>query len=337
MTIKQIAELAGVSASTVSRIINSPDNSFASKEVRERVWNTIREHEYVPNPNARNLKHSSASPPKRISIVCCVLGRVNTLGENPFFEQIADVVKQHSLNMEVVVSNVLVSNAEATTFDAQADFGNAVVFGRIKERQIKAIERQWKNVVYVGRNPIEASFDQVICDGGEATKKAMGLLLQQGHKHIAYFGETDKEIRYQAYSEVMKESGAGRDSMFVCDVPHTEEGGYLAAERLISQGGPLPTAVCCASDSVAIAAMRRFRESKIKIPKDVSIVGMDNIESSGYVTPMLTTVEMPAVEMGTMAVNILLDRIHKGHKLPVKVILPSKLVERESVCPRTRP
>lgn len=333
MTIKQIAEIAGVSASTVSRIINSPDNSFASKEVRDRVWSVIREYEYVPNQNARNLKQTRASKHNHNSIVC-VLARAKTISENPFFEQIARAVEQHSLSVEIIVSNILTSNCDSSFSDDKGNFSNAIVIGRIKENQIKAIERQYKNVVYVGRNSLDASFDQVICDGREATEKAMTLLFKNGHKHIAYFGETTNEVRFQAYSDAMTKMAVRRNQICVYNVPHTAEGGYSAAEQLLKQGEALPTAVFCASDSMAIAAMRRFRESRIKIPEDISVVGMDNIELSAYVSPMLTTVEMPAVEMGTIAVDILLDRINKGHKLPVKVILPSKLIQRESVWPR---
>ncbi|PYG84860.1 LacI family transcriptional regulator [Ruminiclostridium sufflavum DSM 19573] len=333
MTIKQIAEIAGVSASTVSRIINSPDNSFASKEVRDRVWAVIREYEYVPNQNAKSLKQANAAKHKRNSIVC-VLGRVKNISENPFFEQITRAVEQHSLSVEVVVSNILTSNYDSSFLDDKGNFGNAIVIGRINESQIKAIEQRYKNVVYVGRNPLDTAFDQVICDGREATEKAMTLLLKNGHKHIAYFGETTNEVRFQAYAEAMKKISARQEQLCAINVPHTVEGGYSAAEQLLKKWKTLPTAVFCASDSIAIAAMRRFRESRIKIPEDLSVIGMDNIELSAYVSPMLTTVEMPAVEMGTIAVNILLDRINKGHKLPVKIILPSKLIERESVWPQ---
>ncbi|GHU83497.1 LacI family transcriptional regulator [Clostridia bacterium] len=332
MTIKKIAELAGVSASTVSRIINSPDNSFASKEVRDRVWAVIREYEYVPNQNAKRLKNNIAS--KGHNSLVCILGRTKTINENPFFEQIARAVEQHSLSMEVVVSNILVDAENSSTTDDAVGLRNAIVIGRIKDTQIKTIAKQYKNVVYVGRNELDAPFDQVICDGKEATQKVMELLFKNKHKSIAYFGETADEVRFKGYSDAMKKSFAKPADMYIFNVPHTAEGGYLAADQLIKQKKSMPTAVFCASDSIAIAAMRRFRESRIKIPEDISVVGMDNIELSAYVSPMLTTVEMPAIEMGNIAVSILLDRINKGHKLPIKIMLPSKLIERETVWPQ---
>jgi DNA-binding LacI/PurR family transcriptional regulator len=331
MTIKQIAEIAEVSASTVSRIINSPDNSFASKKVRDRVWSVIREHNYVPNQNAKNLKYNSLQKTRHNNIIC-ILGRAKSIGEDPFIEQIARAVEQHSLSMEVAVSNILTGGPKLS--HADDNFTNAIIIGRIQPKQLNIIEKQYKNIIYIGRNQLDAPFDQVICNGKEATEKAMALLFKNKHKHIAYFGETTNEVRFQAYKEVMEKNELNPEAGWIFDVPHTAEGGYSAAEQLIKQSAPLPTAVFCASDSVAIAAMRRFRESRVKIPEDISIIGMDNIELSAYVSPMLTTVEMPAIEMGNIAVNILLDRIKKGHKLPIKIFLPSKLIERESVWQR---
>jgi DNA-binding LacI/PurR family transcriptional regulator len=162
----------------------------------------------------------------------------------------------------------------------------------------------------------------------------MTLLKKHGHKSIAYFGETKNEIRFLAYCEFMKRDASAGFSMQSFNVPHTAEGGYSAADQLLKLKETLPTAVFCASDSIAIAAMRRFRESRIKIPEEISIIGMDNIELSAYVSPMLTTIEMPAIEMGNVAVSVLLDRINKGHRLPMKIILPSRLIERESVWPQ---
>jgi DNA-binding LacI/PurR family transcriptional regulator len=333
MTIKQIAELSGVSASTVSRIINSPDDSFASKEVRDRVWKVIREHDYVPNQNAKSLRTTSAARRSHNSVVC-ILGRTKTLSENPFLEQITRAVEQRSLSLEMTVSNILTMEQIPSAAAKQKKSGSAIVIGRIQETQIKAIERQYRNIVFVGRNPLDAPFDQVICSDREATEKAMALLKKYRHKAIAYFGETKNEVRFSAYSEAMKKASASHDDVSAFHVPHTAEGGYEAAGQLLKQKKPLPTAVFCASDSVAIAAMRRFREARIKIPEDISIIGMDNIKLSAYVSPMLTTVEAPVTEMGKVAVSILLDRINQGHKLPLKIILPSHLIERESIWPQ---
>jgi DNA-binding LacI/PurR family transcriptional regulator len=330
VTIKQIAELAGVSISTVSRIINSHDNSFASKEVRDRVWAIIQEHDYVPNQHAKNLKQNYAGQNTVYSSIICVLGRAKDINENPFFEQVARAVEQRSLSMEATVSQILTSNHEPSPMDKKS--GNAIVIGRVQEAQIKWLEQQYKNIVYIGRNQLDVPFDQIICDGREATEKAMELLIKNGHKHIAYFGETTNEVRFRAYIGTIKKMAA---VPYVFDVPHTAEGGYSAAEQMLKESESLPTAVFCASDTVAIAAMRRFREAKVKIPENISVIGMDNIELAAYVSPMLTTIEMPAVEMGNIAVSILLDRVNKGHKIPIKIILPSKLIERESVA-RTR-
>jgi DNA-binding LacI/PurR family transcriptional regulator len=210
----------------------------------------------------------------------------------------------------------------------------AIVLGRFENTDVvRLLESQYRHLVYVGRNPVSASWDQIICDGYEATSIAISYLHTCGHKRIAYIGETDNEIRYKAYKDQIISLGLHDDPTLtaICN-QNTAEGGYKGAGILLEKASSMPTAVFCASDISAIAAMRRFREAGIKLPTQLSVIGMDNIELSGYVSPMLTTVGMPTVEMGSCAAQTLINRINKMHRLPSKLYIPNKLAIRESVA-----
>jgi DNA-binding LacI/PurR family transcriptional regulator len=336
MTLKQIATLAGVSISTVSRILNSPDNSFASKQVRDRVWKTAKEIGYVPNQSARELKlgkpASRRSSPPSIS---CILGRTRQLEEDPFFAQMSRAIEQQALDMGYAIhhsyslfdieTDTLLDKIESSHTDG------AIILGRFSNDSMKFLEKHYKNLVYVGRNVIAANCDQVICDGYEATQIAIMHLIASGHKRIGYIGETTNEVRYEAYCDILRQHGLECSEKLVSNCPQNGPGGYQGAENLLAKASPLPTAVFCATDIAAIAALRRFTEAKIKVPEQLSLISMDNIELSGYVSPMLTTVGMPIVEMGNWAVQLVIDRMNKRHKLPAKVLLPNKLIIRESV------
>ncbi|HWQ78067.1 MAG TPA: LacI family DNA-binding transcriptional regulator, partial [Anaerovoracaceae bacterium] len=334
MTLKEIAALAGVSISTVSRIINSPDDSFARKEVRDRVWAIIKETGYVPNQSARELKlkqNSSASVSSYT--LTCLLGRTKTLDDNPFFAQVARAVEQQALNLGCSVSHLY------SIFDihnnADQNFpktDGAVVLGRFSSEAMNFIEKHYRNKVYVGRNVMDCDWDQVICDGYDATKIALEHLIFNGHKRIGYIGESVNEVRYQAFSDMVVKHGLDQDANLVCRCQQNGDGGYMGADKMIKQATPLPTAVFCATDIAAIAAIRRFSEAGIRIPNQLSVISMDNIELSAYVSPMLTTVETPIVELGNVAVQTLIDRINKRHRLPMKIFLPNKLMVRESVA-----
>ncbi len=336
MTLKEIAAQAGVSVSTVSRIINSPDDSFARREVRDRVWAIIKETGYTPNTNARELKQgksrTSTSP---VGALACILGRTRSLDDNPFFAQLSRVIEQQAMERKYPIrlsySVFDVKAAPSLEKIETAKIDGAVVLGRFNENAMSFLGQHYKNIVYVGRNKISAPWDQVICDGYEATQIAIEHLISNGHQRIGYIGETVNEVRYQAYRDTICKHRLDSNMRLVCEAPHSGEGGYHGADLLLKADIPLPTAVFCAADISAIAALRRFTEAKIKVPDQLSVISMDNIEMSGYVCPMLTTIGMPVMEMGSMAVQTLIGRIQKQHKLPMKVYLPNRLILRESV------
>ncbi|MDR3239463.1 MAG: LacI family transcriptional regulator [Clostridiales bacterium] len=336
LTLKTIASLTGVSVSTVSRIINSLDDTFASKEVRDRVWAAIQETGYIPNPSARALRlkvaGKTASGP---SLLTVILGRTHKPDDNPFFAQVSRAIEQQSLNMGHSISRLYSildtreGGALAKIEPARTD--GAFVLGRVDPKMIPYLEKRYKNIIYIGRNVIDAAWDQVICDGYEATRVALEYLIAKGHRQIGYIGERSEEIRWSAYIDTLAKHDLEINGGWVADCVQNSAGGYSGAEKLLEKARPLPTAIFCAADAAAIAAMRRFHEAKIKIPRQLSIIGMDNIDLSGYVSPMLSTIEMPIVEMAGAAVKTLLDRIDKRHKLPMKIFLPGTLIPRESV------
>ena len=338
MRLKEIAARAGVSVSTVSRIINSPDDSFGRKEVREKVWRIVRETGYVPNQTARELKQNKTASLRSCAITC-ILGRIRNLDDNPFFAQVLRAVEQQALNLGYSVSLSYsifdIGNYDLLSRVESIKTDGAVVLGRFNDEARDFIEKHYKNVVYVGRNVINCDWDQIICDGYDATRMALEYLIAFGHKRIGYIGESVNEVRYQAFLDMVGENGLDDDVNLICLCAQNGAGGYKGAEQLIKKAKPLPTAVYCATDISAIGAIHRFTEAGIKIPQQLSIISMDNIELSAYVSPMLTTVEMPIVELGNIAVQTLVDRINKRHRLPMKIYLPNKLMVRESVVKYT--
>lgn len=304
--------------------------------MRDRVWNIIKETGYTPNQSARDLKQGkNKSPDAPSGTLACILGRTRTLDENPFFAQLARGIEQqamergypvrHSYSVFDMNTNAVQENVAAMKTDG------AIVLGRFSDKVITLLEHKYKNIVYVGRNSINAAWDQVICDGYEATQIALWHLISLGHRRIGYIGETAGEVRYQAYLDMVQKHQLHDDKLLISESPQSSAGGYQGAEAMLKACDRLPTAVFCAADVSAIAALRRFTEAKIKVPEQLSIISIDNIELSGYVSPMLTTVGMPIIEMGNVAVQTLICRIQKRHKLPLKIYLPNKLLRRESV------
>lgn len=334
MTLKEIAQQANVSVSTVSRIINSPDNSFARKEVRDRVWKIIRETGYSPNPVARELKSGRTKESgEKHGTLAIVLGRTLTLDENPFFSEVSRFIEHISMEMNYPVGLIYsvydIASPQMLEKIRSISAEGAIVIGRLSQSTSEALDSQYKNIIYVGRNEIRTDWDQIICDGYDAARIGLNYLRECGHSRVGYFGEIKNEVRHRAFLDFTKEEG-----LFGCPViecKQSGEAGYSAAEKLLASEDALPAAILCAADIIAISAMKKFKEARIKIPEQLSIMGMDNIELSGYVSPMLTTVGMPIAEMGELAVKTLLDRIMGGHKLSMKIVLPNRLIKRSSV------
>ncbi len=335
MTLKEIAKLTGVSISTVSRVINHKDTKAASKEVQDKIWKIVRETEYVPNSNARNLKFKeqeemSAMTKKTIG---CIFARSHDTVNDPFFSQISRAIEQEAFRQGYFVkysfSAYDINDPNTYQLISNNHVNGIVILGRFDKYLLSFVKNRYKHVVYTGLNQIDTNYDQVICDGYQAAMKAVHYLHQSGHVQIAYVGEKNNEVRYQGYCDAIRELGLPLRRENILITPFSSEGGYLGVQKFLEK--PLEvTAFFCGNDSTAIGALKAVKEHGLKVPKDISFIGIDDIETAQYVSPMLTTIHIPMEELGKMAAKILIDRMEYGKSLPVKVELPFSLTIRES-------
>ncbi len=335
MTLKEIAEQAGVSISTVSRVLNMKYSNAASKETKERIWEIVRKTGYVPNVHARSLKmgadqSESLEEPKSL---LCVYARSSTSSENPFFSAIATSIEyeayRHNCLIKYTFLGYDLSHPQITKQITDIKADGVIMLGRYDEKLLYSFLKNYKNVVYTGLNKIHTKYDQVICDGYEAACIAVDYLYNIGHRKIAYIGETKNETRFLGYTGTLKRLNLQSDQKNVVTIKQSSEGGYEGAQRLINNSDDF-SAVFCANDVTAIGALRAFKESGINIPGDVSIISVDDIEMAQYASPMLTTIHIPTDELGKYATKVLLDRIANGDHMPLKVELPFYIVKRES-------
>lgn len=343
VTLRDVAQLAGVCVSTVSRILNTPAGGFGTAAVRESVWSAAAELHYIPNQQARLLKQGKSPPAANTGKALAIIqARTVRLSDNPFFAQAARAVESEAMNAGLVISSSysIVRRGKPDnpiqTKSLPADA--AVVLGRFNPDAQSTLAKQYEHIIYIGRNVCDALWDQVICDGYEATTAAISYLASRGHRRIAYIGEKAREVRYQAYADAVRKLRLDNDAELVTSCQQNGEDGYDAVGKLLLRCHPQPTAVFCATDVTALSAMKRLAQEGIHIPRDISVMGMDDIESSSDATPMLTTIVIPVMEMGREAVRMLLDRMSRGHRLPMKLFLPSRLAIRGSVgdAPKVR-
>ncbi len=335
MTLKEIARIVGVAPSTVSRVINKNDEKCAGKAVRDRIWDIVKETGYTPNKSAQNLKLSKASgeASEQKGSLACIFARTEDIHNDQFFDSIYRIAEQEAFKRDYLVQYTFsfsqLNNASTIELLEHIAVDGVIVLGRPGKGLVQFLTRQFKNIVHVGLNAQDVQIDQIICDGYKAACAAVSYLHQLGHTQIGYIGELNNELRYKGYCDKMKELGLPVIREFVTDVPLTIDGGYRGARELMSRSRR-PTSAFCCNDITAVGAIKAIKEKNCKIPEEISIISIDDIEMASYVMPMLTTVSVPREEMGKMAVKILLDRIENGHRLPLKIDLPFKIVSRES-------
>ncbi|MDO5423772.1 MAG: LacI family DNA-binding transcriptional regulator [Eubacteriales bacterium] len=337
MTLKEIAAEAGVSISTVSRVINQADKCPASKEVQDRIWEIVRRTGYTPNTSARELKAAASGQSKTLShSIACLFARIPDAEKDSFFSSLARSIEKeafrHNYILKYSFSAFDLNNPSVYHLISNNQVDGVAVLGRCDKPLLKFLKQHFRYVAYSGLNVLDAKYDQIICDGYQASISAVSHLRELGHTEIAYIGETQNENRYQGYRDALARFHLPFKQELVSNVMLSTEGGYRGARKLL-EAGRRPSAFFCPNDSTAIGAMRAVAEHGLSIPGDISVISIDDIDTAQYLTPMLTTVHIPIEEMGKMTAKTLIDRIEGGHTLPMKICLPYYIANRESCGP----
>lgn len=331
-TLKDIARLAGVSVSTVSRVVNGSFSKAAKPETQDRIWDAVKELNYVPNTAAQILK--SAESKTELKTVACFFSRASDFKSDPFFSEISRAIETELLQqgylMKYSVSIFENPSKSIELLLSTESVDGVIIVGRTREKHVELIRKYTKNIVYVGLNRLSFNIDQVICDGYEAAVSALNYLEQIGIEDgIYYLGESNLETRYEAFRDYLNDKGVVdnvRD--FVIETPFSSQKGY---ENLLARlnDGLRPKGIFCGNDITALGAIKALKETGISVPEDVSLISIDNIEMAQFSNPMLTTIDVPREQLGRMAARHMIDKINYG-ELPVIISLPSSLVVRES-------
>lgn len=331
VTIKDIAEHAGVSIATVSYVIN--ESRPVSPELTERVLNAVEELGYSPNEIARSLR----------------LKQTNTIGllipdnSNPFFSEIAKGVEdagfESGYNVILCNSNWKIEREIAYLELLRSRRVDGVIYHTTAtdiDQIIPLVERGIP-VVVLFREVQDLRVDSIRIDNHHAGYIATRHLIELGHRQIACVKPASDErpsgLRVEGFKDALKESGVDWQESLIVSGDNRIEGGMTAAGLLLESGGEF-TALFAGNDAMAIGAMRAFREKGILVPGDISIVGVDDIQLASFTEPPLTTVAQPKYDAGRLAVELLLKRLDSGtDRGPEELILDLELIQRKSCAP----
>lgn len=331
-TIRDVARRAGVSMTTVSHVVN--DTRTVSPEGRARVEEAIRELGYVPSAVARSLKTQSTR----------TVGMMIPNSSNPYFAELARVVEDRCFAAGYTL--VLCSTDDEPR-------RQSVYLKVLSERRIDGLivvstghEAELRAMLAGLTMPyvlVDREIDEPHCDLVETTHLHGGLLatrhlLSLGHQRIACIGGPEElapsEQRIEGWRLAFTEIGRPleRDNL-LWRSDFTSQGGYEAMHA-IARSPTVPTAVFVCNDLMAIGALRAAHECGLRVPEDLSMVGFDDIELSGFTSPPLTTVAQPKRRIGALAVDMLLERIRGQRPEGRKVLLQPELRVRSSTARR---
>ncbi|MCZ7574015.1 MAG: LacI family transcriptional regulator [Ardenticatenaceae bacterium] len=337
-TSKDVAERAGVSRTTVSFVLNNTPNVKISEETRQRVLAAARELDYHPDAAARSLASRRTGniglvlrqSPAQVfadAFLPTVLRGLSAVLDNSGYR---------ILLQPLAVPGV--SNALVTLVKSQHIDGLIVSGPRSDDDGVRDLHASNFPIVLMGHLP-DSDIPFVDVDNERGSFDATKHLLSLGHHRIAMITNgplayTASQERLAGYRRALESTGLPFDSSLVRYGDFREESGFTAMLELLDLT-PRPTAVFAASDVLAFGVLEAAKSVGLGVPDDLSVVGMDNVRLARYVVPPLTTLHLPAYELGYQAANTLL-RLIDGQQ-PPSALLPTELVIRESSAPPPGP
>jgi LacI family transcriptional regulator, galactose operon repressor len=330
VTIREVADRAGVSIATVSRVLNGRGD--VSDETRELVSRIIRENGYTANRSARGLSAGRTG----------LAGVLVPLVYPAYFAGIlagaAEALSEQGL--QIVLSPTGGEHErEVSVLDrlhGLTDGALIILPEESNEELARLLDGGYRFVVVDPLMPLDERIPSVSAAHTSGADQAMRHLLELGHRRIAQItgprGWVATEDRRRGYRAALAAAGILPDpELEVESVPELEPG-RAAAERLLDLPEP-PTAIFAFNDNIAIGAIQAARARGLRVPEDLSVVGFDDVEHATIVSPALTTVRQPLAEMGRMAVSLLVRLLERQRFETLHLELATRLVVRDSTAP----
>lgn len=333
-TIKDVAERAGVSVTTVTNVLYGRGGRF-SEETRVRVLQAVEELGYRPNQVARSLVR------RRSHTIGVVVEHFRgALLGNPYYSTLLDGILAEAVQSGYQLKIIALErpdphHARLSTEDGSID-GAILAAPLAQSPLLQWAERSHTPCVVAGCSPPDLRASCVDVDDEGAVYAAVRWLVELGHRRIAFIAGPSNywsaQQRERGYLRALHEAGITPTSHWVRRGNYSTLSGRLAMERLL-QVRPAFSAVVCCNDWMALGALEVLRRRGVMVPEDLSVLGFDDVEAAAIASPPLTTIRQPVREIGIAAARLLIQQIESGQLSTERVIFPGELVQRDSVIP----
>ncbi len=333
-TIKDIAKKANVSVTTVSNVIHS-NYAHVSQETVDKIKSIIEESHYVPNMSARSLVNNSS---RIIGVINHLIpSQQESFLQDPFHTASIGGIEKELSDSGYFLMLRTVSNAnDLFSLMKNWSLDGLIFVGLFRDAFYQMLMDLRIPVVLIDSYIDDDSILSVGLEDKKGAYLATKYLLEKGHRKIAFASPKIRaggvlSQRLEGYKQALREAGVRFERRSVLESEMTIEASMDLGRRIAAQ--PDFTAVFATADSLAAGILAGLREAGRRVPEDVSVVGFDDLSLSLLTTPRLTTIHQDAVEKGRIAAHMMIGHLKGTEGMEKKVVLPVRLVERESVCP----
>ena len=333
VTIRDIAQELGITAMTVSRALNN--KSDISPETKQRVIETAKRLGYVQSALGRGLASGYTKA------VGCVVTSLTDPFVGRILEGIEGLARDRGFALIVTASQPDPERqmSAINTLSAYRVAGIIVLCSRVRPAYLAELMKLDTHIVLINSElssqQSNSAKNSIRIDDIGAAKSAVSHLIELGHRRIAHLtvadGSASSQSRWAGYKQTLEEHGLECDPALTIETESSEFGGAEATRKVLGLQ-PRPTAIFCYEDQIAVGALAALRQAGLKVPQEMSVVGIDDIAMAAWVSPPLTTVQQPTHKMGQMAVKMVLRQL-EGKSALGDIVTPGELIIRESSAP----
>jgi len=332
VTMRDVAQEAEVAQSTVSHFLNG--TAPVAIETQKKIIQAIRKLNYYPNVTARNFKQ------RKTNIIGLLIPDITNMFYAELAKGVIETAKEKNYNLLLYATDYqrrLEKDYIELIVSKQVD-GVVVGYNLIDEKLWDKLKEARVPVSTIDVSPVNDFWPSVFLNNEEGIQQGLSYLVKIGHRQIAYLSEPPYALalveRQRAFLRLVRSLKLDfRENWILVEKKQRKrvEIGFSLGEKLMSER-PLPTAVMCSSDLVAVGAMKAFLSAGLKVPEDISIIGFDDILLCSYVHPSLTSIKQPKYDMGKIGIELLEEVIanREPREKEKRIVVNPSLVKRQS-------
>lgn len=331
LSIDEVAKLAYVSRSVVSRVLN--DHKNVSDEARERVLEVVEEYNYKPSSVARGLATNRSYEIGILAPRRCDEALANGFWSLLHLGIFEECIQQGYFVSMSPISPDLGSDVKEHVLDNKRLDGFILLTQEVTDAVANELLERETPLVLVGHGPDNANLNSVDVDNFAGAYMATNHLIELGHEHIGImlgkFSMQESADRLSGYKKAIKDAGLSIHEDLIAVGDYSQKHGFDSMKQWLSKSLGI-TATFCTSDTLAMGALAALHEENMTVPEDMALVGFDDLPFAQYTIPPLTTVRQPITEKGKRAANLLIDKIENKGSESVHENLEPELIVRES-------